>query len=292
MPPYQKQPYLYLVSLLVRLWVEILYKKRWFTGCMVSLLVRLWVEMRGAYTNVLTDSVSLLVRLWVEMQKAGLNPVLSAVSLLVRLWVEISNVWGKNSLRGRQPPCEAVSWNLLCCVIFNDRNTVSLLVRLWVEMWSGRSNLPLILSASLWGCELKYPDLPENCYAEKSASLWGCELKLKRSGLYWIFHQSASLWGCELKYFWHMAVKLRRCCQPPCEAVSWNIFVIAFCNQVQSQPPCEAVSWNISCMEKIHEENVSLLVRLWVEIFILFIKLFKTTGQPPCEAVSWNHFQL
>ena len=57
------------------------------------------------------------------------------VSLLVRLWVEITTPFPSNIPGSRQPPCEAVSWNALGnCQIYTDM--VSLLVRLWVEILS------------------------------------------------------------------------------------------------------------------------------------------------------------
>ena len=55
-------------------------------------------------------------------------------------------------------------------------------------------------------------------------------------------------------------------CQPPCEAVSWNDIKGYFCFLDISQPPCEAVSWNILGMSLALNSNC----------------------QPPCEAVSWN----
>ena len=99
------------------------------------------------------------------------------VSLLVRLWVEmIWNEWFRDE-NLRQPPCEAVSWNLMV---------------LWI--------LHLLLwSASLWGCELKLVDIDDG-------------------------------------------------------------------NVEFGQPPCEAVSWNVNADNLLVEADVSLLVRLWVEI--------------------------
>ena len=98
-------------------------------------------------------------------------------------------------------------------------------------------------------------------------------------------------------------------CQPPCEAVSWNWFLRRFFAGGCRQPPCEAVSWNALGNCQIYTDMVSLLVRLWVEIFLtgriieehssaslwgceLKYKCrcwhFADGGQPPCEAVSWN----
>ena len=99
----------------------------------VSLLVRLWVEILRGATKMELDKVSLLVRLWVEiiwkkryerlMKSASLwgcelkyHPFRVYmgrlyVSLLVRLWVEINIHTTLERLPLCQPPCEAVSWN-------------------------------------------------------------------------------------------------------------------------------------------------------------------------------------
>ena len=101
--------------------------------------------------------------------------------------------------------------------------------------------------------------------------------------------------------------------QPPCEAVSWNTLWMLTRNPEACQPPCEAVSWNAKAITKVQQDNnVSLLVRLWVEMVldIYFIIInpsaslwgceLKSTSlahwcsrqpcQPPCEAVSWNNY--
>ena len=78
-----------------------------------------------------------------------------AVSLLVRLWVEIFGNDVTNAVYGRQPPCEAVSWNVLNCQLLTTPFT----------------------SASLWGCELKSFRYSTTLSGLMSASLWGCELK-------------------------------------------------------------------------------------------------------------------
>ena len=56
------------------------------------------------------------------------------VSLLVRLWVEMSWAFSWGSVLSRQPPCEAVSWNVHHVLVHGLSDAVSLLVRLWVEM--------------------------------------------------------------------------------------------------------------------------------------------------------------
>ena len=77
----------------------------------VSLLVRLWVEIVFVLRMAYVAFVSLLVRLWVEISLCPLASRIRSVSLLVRLWVEISSLWVFRLLSDRQPPCEAVSWN-------------------------------------------------------------------------------------------------------------------------------------------------------------------------------------
>ena len=59
-------------------------------------------------------------------------------------------------------------------------------------------------------------------------------------------------------------------CQPPCEAVSWNVIASFLTASKEGQPPCEAVSWN----------EVQVQSGLYCH------------GQPPCEAVSWNSFSM
>ena len=76
---------------------------------------------------------------------------------------------------------------------------------------------------------------------------------------------SASLWGCELK------------------CLETSLTTCAF-----RQPPCEAVSWNAVQAADERQQTVSLLVRLWVEIFLLTAVANQAYRQPPCEAVSWN----
>ena len=86
-------------------------------------------------------------------------------------------------------------------------------------------------------------------------------------------------------YLFH---RFRLWCQPPCEAVNWNIlrvnlsiyftssaslwgcelkcFQSHICCLEVCQPPCEAVNWN-----------------KWEQRYERFSK-----SQPPCEAVNWN----
>ena len=84
--------------------------------------------------------------------------------------------------------------------------------------------------------------------------------------------------------------KLNELRQPPCEAVSWNVIGYRWLNSNFRQPPCEAVSWNEMRRGKWSVSRVSLLVRLWVEMFRTVSEQLCTFCQPPCEAVSWNNF--
>ena len=187
----------------------------------VSLLVRLWVEIVKKLKDVDSALVSLLVRLWVEILNYLEHITEQWVSLLVRLWVEI-HIWHGVCRRNRgQPPCEAVSWNM-------------------TEYWKA---------------------IKEFCQPPCEAVSWNL-LELLIDG---------------------------RCpCQPPCEAVSWNTHVHLIWWVYPCQPPCEAVSWNSRHSWREIHYFVSLLVRLWVEIFFKAKPKKVEKCQPPCEAVSWN----
>ena len=143
--------------------------------------------------------------------------------------------------------------------------TVSLLVRLWVEIL-GIVYLAYCLLVSLL------------------VRLW---VEIFTWGLQDISASSASLWGCELKYVGDRSAPFKYC-QPPCEAVSWNVLL-----------PLLLLLWNTSaslwgCELKYYSKlkgriiEVSLLVRLWVEISTMDPVSISLTRQPPCEAVSWN----
>ena len=100
------------VSLLVRLWVEILILEVLSTMLDVSLLVRLWVEIwlsENRYPHIHSQ------------------PPCEAVSWNTNIARSAS--WGV-----RQPPCEAVSWNAYQNDLQSQNKKVSLLVRLWVEI--------------------------------------------------------------------------------------------------------------------------------------------------------------
>ena len=168
-----------------------------------------------------------------------------AVSLLVRLWVEISRNTTEETKRSGQPPCEAVSWNIALSVSKQDQisqppcEAVS-----WNPM-----------SASSFFPGFRQPP---------------CEAVSWNFGVLWHFqslnHVSllVRLWVeidfCTLLH----RIRFR---QPPCEAVSWNTFIWDMDARNTRQPPCEAVSWNEKSIPHVQIHPVSLLVRLWVEIW-------------------------
>ena len=57
-----------------------------------------------------------------------------------------------------------------------------------------------------------------------------------------------------------------------------------------SQPLREAVSWNKICLKKAEPNQVSLFVRLWVEMWMWKEEIHHQCCQPLREAVSWNVF--
>ena len=206
------------------------------------------------------------MRLWVEI------PPLS----LIRNGMTSASLWGcelkyrytisPECVIPRQPPCEAVSWNVSKEEYDED----------------------VQVSASLWGCELKY-DQPDNIAgALESASLWGCELKWPADIIY-----AGTLCVSLLVRLW---VEMERA--PFFSGASFVSLLVRLWVEMPwiiqsmrspiSQPPCEAVSWNITRWTTYGEFKVSLLVRLWVEIIPFTGILWMGNSQPPCEAVSWN----
>ena len=76
---------------------------------------------------------------------------------------------------------------------------------------------------------------------------------------------SSSLWGCELKRIckWYHPLRIRH---PPCEDVSWKGCECEYCD----------------------DENVILLVRMWVEKMAGWFLFPLSIRHPPCEDVSWK----
>ena len=141
------------------------------------------------------------VRLWVEMIQCK----------YLSLWfLSSASSWGCElkyyyltfvQLRHCQPLREAVSWNHG----INHRKEiiwpVSLFVRLWVEISLVSSSRPRkYMSASSWGCELKYVrqlkytlvDCSQPLREAVSWNIWLMKLLIPEL-------LSASSWGCELK---------------------------------------------------------------------------------------------
>ena len=85
--------------------------------------------------------------------------------------------------------------------------------------------------------------------------------------------ESASSWGCELKFVPDDLLFRVPRRQPPREAVSWNDDNAGLPEEKKRQPPREAVSWNVDCADAATiTELVSLLVRLWVEMWFRLLK--------------------
>ena len=276
----------------------------------VSLLVRLWVEMNRDIDAALSGSSA---SLWgCELKYLCISHALAAerVSLLVRLWVEMNFLYRKSTPEGGQPPCEAVSWNANAG--WSALNTSSS-ASLWgCELkynkkyfrWKSNSQPPCEAvswngldfgfeesynaSASLWGCELKYCTTITIPVEFSSASLWGCELKLASLGIKPPTQNVSLLVRLWVEMPFLSGNQYLYQCQPPCEAVSWNISFLESSTDMFRQPPCEAVSWNSGVKVTKAIINVSLLVRLWVEISLSGYSYQQHSGQPPCEAVSWN----
>ena len=187
------------VSLFVRLWVEISKCFIELLNLVVSLFVRLWVEIWDSIpsscyltsasswgcelkywfllSRVRVLNVSLFVRLWVEITTLMRFLKRDIVSLFVRLWVEILKVLSMWIMRRRQPLREAVSWNRIWTKVQLHLGRVSLFVRLWVEMTRKLWDLPrsiVSLFVRLW-VEILASALP--IISSTSASSWGWELK-------------------------------------------------------------------------------------------------------------------
>ena len=174
----------------------------------------------------------------------------SIVSLFVRLWVEMAWIMSIFLCVSCQPLREAVSWNATILRI-SVSLYVSLFVRLWVEMCiSGiQSNTPCVsLFVRLW--------------VEIMAVRYS-----RDTGLVSLF---VRLW-VEMHWLrWSPRMLLR---QPLREAVSWNNPGSSVFGRTCCQPLREAVSWNgLQFRTPYRNQEVSLFVRLWVEMSIIPVK--------------------
>ena len=146
---------------------------------------------------------------------------------------------------------------------------VSLLVRLWVEIAYVSTKViaaAVSLLVRLW-VEITSGTRP----FQKQKRQPPCE------AVSWNFNQtitatgrirSASLWGCELKCS-RSRLHILHYSQPPCEAVSWNPFLGL--NLTSAEVSLLVRLWVEMHMPLIHSSCnlVSLLVRLWVEMIPL-----------------------
>ena len=144
----------------------------------VSLFVRLWVEINQMLSEILPMMVSLFVRLWVEIydnfgtcvQKRSASSWGCELKCRKQLIMDSQN---------RQPLREAVSWNIHIIALQGQPDCQPL--REAVSWNTLRIHvLPYCrLSASSWGCELKCIDHCRVNVNMSSASSWGCELKFR-----------------------------------------------------------------------------------------------------------------
>ena len=220
-----------------------------YAAQIVSLFVRLWVEILVRVKVFLPCTVSLFVRLWVEILQINRGAIIRTVSLFVRLWVEISKVI-KQSL---DYATSASSWGCeLKCLYWQIKFTqiiVSLFVRLWVEIMTGEDKSNDNKSASSWGCELKFliiiASILKCSQPLREAVSWNTLMKKK-----WKRKKSQPL---REAVSWNGIKNLEGKAilgQPLREAVSWNnkfVHNSSRNNHCQpfSQPLREAVSWNI-----------------------------------------------
>ena len=166
------------VSLLVRLWIEIsfhscnqqkiLSASLW--GCELkchNCRLLLWVN----FVQPPCEAVN-----W-KMSAESLILFPSSVSLLVRLWIEMEHYDYVISEKPGQPPCEAVNWNTHRHSKKIKKITVSLLVRLWIEMLMDSESEKVLYVSLLVRLWIEITWYSKNKPKRMSASLWGCELK-------------------------------------------------------------------------------------------------------------------
>ena len=131
--------------------------------------------------------------------------------------------------KGRQPPCEAVSWNMGT-----------------TEPWHIPIRQPPCEAVS-WNRHTG-----EHCITDwLSASLWGCELKSGRASKLRLAWSQPPCEAVSWNIQWAKRKIVPPFRQPPCEAVSWNSIRIPTVNTQRRQPPCEAVSWNMGAISGI-----------------------------------------
>ena len=277
----------------------------------VSLFVRLWVEIIFSYfvqgffkRQPLREAVSWNFYVKLRCYEQICQPLREAVSWNVNPFKNISNRFQSASSWGcelkydgvleiindpGQPLREAVSWNTAMLWHFRFHRCQPLR-----EAVSWNSNGDKVQtsggkSASSWGCELKYQNA-ENPVLSSTVSLF------------------VRLW---VEIWKQNSMSQLPTCQPLREAVSWNtqqihgnmkkevsLFVrlwveISPTHWYPEHYRSSASSWGCELKYDLREdcvdgESVSLFVRLWVEIFETLHSPTVHPGQPLREAVSWN----
>ena len=300
-----------LVSLFVRLWVEILIvffvpsgkvsASSW--GCELKCAKFLY-GFNGVVRQPLREAVSWneLPIVWQDIDYR--QPLREAVSWNIDLPPQVNGL-------SRQPLREAVSWNTFLVLTYPYLKVVSLFVRLWVEMvphvrdtWKKKCQ-PLreavswnnsweqwirncYTSASSWGCELKYMILRTSKKVSSQPLREAVSWNATVSALIACWMPSASSWGCELKY----EHDVRDACLA---VVSLFVRLWVEMHTVSWSGTCSwsASSWGCE-LKWLREETdcwsflVSLFVRLWVEIRFAQDRRTCSFRQPLREAVSWN----
>ena len=175
---------------------------------------------------------------------SGTHPQLKVVSLFVRLWVEIIHKNNATARERSQPLREAVSWNVNSAIkiLLSYRQPLREAVS-----WNSLRQAPWLcpeVSASSWGCELKYDGIWRDRPDQASQPL-----------------REAVSWNIEKGNVGTVTAS-----QPLREAVSWNNKGTKEVTLPLGQPLREAVSWNINMMYNTKCKEVSLFVRLWVEM--------------------------
>ncbi len=74
----------------------------------VTLRVRVWIEMLYTGPTRGGGDVTLRVRVWIEIFLISSSVALSAVTLRVRVWIEIDTAIGIRHNAPCHPPCEGV----------------------------------------------------------------------------------------------------------------------------------------------------------------------------------------
>ena len=187
----------------------------------VSLLVRLWVEIsrkRNHWRTALSASLWGCELKWIIQNTKETG---ERVSLLVRLWVEISFPSYPGVIESSQPPCEAVSWNSYASGGMRAYD-VSLLVRLWVEITDYSRNNPLYLVSLLVRLWVEISRSENNCvndFVSLLVRLWVEISTISVTVLNVCVSLLVRLWvEIHLMHIQHNTMHR----QPPCEGVSWN----------------------------------------------------------------------